>query len=136
MEILYLLEHFCQGIRVGHPAACISALATFPCYLLQRQRQFWHTAWLFVFLVLEYSLWKWSVFLNEYGKCCYASNRLLEMLRCVFTHPLTFCPRQAEAESGGPNNAGIAGWDCWLTSPCFVAAVSQLSGVDPRMNAV
>lgn len=45
MEILYLLEHFCQGIRVGHPAACISALATFPRYLLQRQRQFWHTAW-------------------------------------------------------------------------------------------
>lgn len=46
--------------------------------------------------------------LNEYGKCCYASNRLLEMLHFAFTHPLTFSPGQTEAASGGPNNLVIA----------------------------
>lgn len=45
--------------------------------------------------------------LNKYGKCCYASNRLLEMLRVAFTHHLTFSPGQTEAVSGGLNNPVI-----------------------------
>lgn len=46
--------------------------------------------------------------LNKYGKCCYASKRLLEMLCFAFTHPLTFSLGQTEAVSGEPNKPGAA----------------------------